>query len=222
MERGAREELVLPLREAFLDALLRGEPVAAELVARDAIDAGLAEDAIDEEVIAPAMRRIGDLWDRGEITVADEHLATEISLRVLALHREAFRVRRRRTAQRVMLAGVEGERHVVGLEMAGGLLAHGGYDVRVLGPDVPTEALGPIVTRHRPHVFGFTVTMDWAADLLPLAIDEVRRAAPSIAVVVGGPGVPDGFHSNDWLAVAPTVAHVVETVDALVRRPSLN
>lgn len=220
--RAGGEELIRPLREAFTDALVRGDAVAAELTVRDAIDAGVDEPSIDDQVVAPALRRIGDMWERGELTVADEHLATHISLRVLALQRETFRVQRRRAAQRVMLAAVEGEQHVVGLEMAGGLLANAGYDVRLLGPDVPCESLGAIVRRHRPDVFGFTVTMHWSGELLALAIDEVRRASPSLCVVVGGAGVPAGVREGDWLALAPQVSRVVETVDALVRRPALN
>ena len=53
--------------------------------------------AIDDEIIAPALWLVGDLWERGDISIADEHLATEISLRVLALAREA---RRRRAGPR--------------------------------------------------------------------------------------------------------------------------
>ena len=88
--------LLPQLEEAFTAALVSGDPRAAERVARDAIDAGLDQGTIDEAVVAPAMRRIGDLWHRGEISVADEHLATDISFRVLALQREAFRVAHRR------------------------------------------------------------------------------------------------------------------------------
>ena len=34
---------------------------------------------------------VGEKWATGEITVADEHLASEIALRVLALQRAARR-----------------------------------------------------------------------------------------------------------------------------------
>jgi hypothetical protein len=55
------------LAAAFTEALLSGDPRAAELVVRDAIDAGLPQGVIDEAVIAPAMREVGDLW----LTVVD-------------------------------------------------------------------------------------------------------------------------------------------------------
>ena len=75
----------------YAAALLSGDEVAAEVAIREAIDAKLTTAQIDDEIIAPALWLVGDLWQRGEISVADEHLATEISLRVLALQREALR-----------------------------------------------------------------------------------------------------------------------------------
>jgi methanogenic corrinoid protein MtbC1 len=210
------------LATAFTEALLSGDPRAAELVVRDAIDAGLPQGVIDEAVIAPAMREVGDLWKRGDITVADEHLATDISYRVLAMQREAFRVAGRRRGKVVMLAAVETEQHVLGLEMAGSLLDEAGFDVRMLGADLPIETLRDLVERYEPAVFGFTVTMETASDLLPLAIEETRRGAPSIRVVVGGQGVPRDLDDTYWLTVVNGVTAVVDVVDALLHRPSLN
>ncbi len=84
------------MRRRYLDTLLLGFENQAERVIREAIEAGVPEGVIDAEVIAPGMRVIGDLWEAGAITVADEHLATQIATRVIALQREAFRAARRR------------------------------------------------------------------------------------------------------------------------------
>lgn len=217
-----RRALVRSLAEAYDQALLAGDPAEAERVARDAIDAGLDEAVIAGQVITPALRRVGDLWERNRITPAEEHLATHISLRVLALQREAFRVARARAGHRVMLAAVEGERHVVGLEMAANLLAHAGFDVRVLGADVPIESLEPIVRRHAPQAFCLSATMAWSAELLPLAVDELQRADPTLAVVLGGPAALEGRPAGPSAPVVGNLAELAETVDALLRRPSLN
>src|SRR4051795_6403598 len=117
-----REHLLSELVRAYASALLTGDEIEAEAVIRDAIEAKLGMATIDEEIIAPALWLVGELWQRGEISVADEHLATEISLRVLALQREARRVQRGRRAQRVMLATPSGEQHVIALRMVGTLL----------------------------------------------------------------------------------------------------
>jgi B12 binding domain len=71
----------------------------AEIAIREATDAGLGTAEIDDAIIAPALWLVGELWERGEISVADEHIATEISIRVLALEREAQRVVEARAEQ---------------------------------------------------------------------------------------------------------------------------
>lgn len=209
-------------REAFLEALLTGDERAAETVAREAMETGLEEAAICEEIITPAMHTVGEMWAGGLITPADEHLATELSLRVLALQREAFRRAGERTSQQVLLAGVEGEQHVVGLAMAANLLRHAGYDVRFLGPDVPVQSLSRIVARRRPHVVALTVTMRDSALLVDLALAEIEHASPGTGVVLGGSGLPETLMESERLALSHTLTDVVEKVGWLIARPSLN
>ena len=210
------------IAEAYRAAVIDGDARAAERVVSEAIDAGMGQAAIDDRIIAPAMHHVGTLWERGELSVAEEHLATEISFRVLALQREAFRVASDRASRQVMLAAVEDEYHVLGLEMAGKLLAEAGFDVRWLGADLPVDTLRALVHRHRPDVFGFTATMPSAHQLLPTAVEEVRRGSRTTSVIVGGQGVPEDLPRPEWLAVVANVSEVVERVDVLLRRPSLN
>ena len=148
----SRESRLREFGRAYAAALLRGDEIAAEQAIREAMDAKLSTPEIDNEIIAPALWLVGDLWERGEISVADEHLATEISLRVLALQREARRVARTRRHHRIMLAAPAGELHIVALRMICNLLRDAGYDVVMLGADVPAEALAASASRHQPHV----------------------------------------------------------------------
>ena len=100
------------LGRAYADALLAADEAAAEIAIREAMEAGLDTAQIDDEIITPALWHVGDLWERGEISVADEHIATEISIRVLALQREAQRVARTRGDYRIVLAAPPGEQRV--------------------------------------------------------------------------------------------------------------
>ena len=135
------EDQLAELSRAYTIALLTGDEVAAEVTIREALDARLTKAEIDDQIIAPALWYVGELWQRGEITIADEHLATEISLRVLALHREVHRLTAHRRRASVMLAAPSGERHIVALEMVADLLRDAGYRVLMLGADVPSGAL---------------------------------------------------------------------------------
>ncbi len=210
------------LSERYGRALLAGDSTAAELVVREAYDEELPYALIHTGVVAPAMQRIGTLWERGEISVAHEHIATQISLRVLALLRELFRVARNRSDHRAMLAGVEGEQHFVALQMSADLLEDAGYDVVMLGPDVPAWALEEIVVEHAPALVAFTVTMAAAAANLGRAVDAATTGTPAAAVIVGGIGRPRRLPAPSGIEFVDSVLDVVEIADSLVRRPELN
>lgn len=221
-DNGTREHLLAELQRLFADALLRGDEATAELVVREAIDADVGEAGIDELIIAPAMRDVGDRWEAGELSIAEEHLATEIVLRVVALQRDAFRVARRRPEAVVLLAAVQGEHHVVGLRMAGSLLVHAGYAVKQLGADVPVSALGIALERHRPAAVGLTATMAPAALDLDASIATVQAVLPEAGVVVGGAGVPMRFLEQPAVRRCQRVPDVVAVVDGLVQRAAMN
>ena len=221
-ERRRRRERVDLLQREYADAVLAGDESAAERVVREAMELGLEQGEIDERLIAPVMRLVGDLWSAGRLTVADEHLATEISIRVLALQREAFRAAARRAAERVLLAAPEGERHVVGLLMTGNLLVQAGYDVRMLGADVPLDDLAAAVARHRPVAVGLTATLPETLALLPDAVARIRALDPHLDVVLGGPATQDLTRPIVGVTLCRHVSDVVPIVDAIVLRAASN
>jgi MerR family transcriptional regulator, light-induced transcriptional regulator len=217
--RGAR---LTGIGRAYVAALLQGDEVAAEVAIREALEAGLSEAEIDDEIIAPALWFVGDLWERGEISVADEHIATEISIRVLALQREAHRLARGRRGRQVMLAAPAGEQHVVALRMIGGLLRDAGYGVVMVGADVPATALAASARRHEPDVICLTATMPGGEDQALIAIHEVQRAWPATGFVLGGRGLTSRSRARPGVEVCRRVSEVVEAVDAVVKRADLN
>jgi methanogenic corrinoid protein MtbC1 len=213
---------LLRLRRTFTQALFAGDANAAERAVSEAMDGGLTAAEIDIELIAPALFLIGDKWAIGEISVADEHLASEIALRVLALQRERRRTQRQRGDRRVLLLAPQGERHVIGLNMASDLLLEAGYDTRLLGADVPLADIAMAAVRHDADVVAFTATMPDSAERLDAAIDYLRSTRPEIEVLLGGGAVSFELAAT-WNAVAcPDVSSVVATVDALVHHAPLN
>ena len=105
------------LAQRFGDVLRVGDGRSAEGVINDALAMGMAPEAIHALVMVPAMVRLGELWECQAITVADEHLATSICQRVLVRLVEALSARRipQGSLPRVLLAGVEGQHHTLGL-----------------------------------------------------------------------------------------------------------
>ena len=220
--RDHRDTVKHRLGRVYAEAILSGDEVAAEVAIREAMEASLTIAEIDDEVIAPALWLVGELWERGEITVADEHLATEICMRVLALQREAMRLELTRATHRILLAAPEGERHVVALGMVGNLLREAGYRVVMLGGDVPQQALAASASRHRPAVICLSATMPGGGDRLLLGMYAAQRAWPDARFVLGGRALTSRVRGRPGVEVCRRVPEAVEAVDALVKRADQN
>jgi len=217
-----RETKLTELGRAYATAILSGDEIAAESVVRDAIDAKLTAAEVDDEIIAPALWLVGELWERGDITVADEHLATEISIRVLALHGEARRTAGARPLHRILLATPSGELHSVALRMAELLLREAGYTVVMLGPDVPPHALAAKARELAPDIVCLSATMPGGGDRILIAMHEISRTCPAMRFVIGGRGITGRVRAQPGIEVCVRVSEVVEAVDALVKRADLN
>ncbi len=218
----ARKAIIDELRRAYCAAVLIGDEIAAEAAIRTALRADLTTAEIDNEIVVPALWLVGDLWQRGEITVADEHLATEISIRVLALQREARRTKSDRPSHRVMLATPAGEAHDVALRMVAGLLREAGYGVVMLGANVPVHELANCARRHQPDVICLSATMPGGADSVLLAIHEIEREWPTAGFLVGGRDISSRLRSRPGISACEDVTQAVEEIDALVKRADLN
>ena len=137
--RRANDDGAGVLARRFGDVLRVGDGAAAERIVDDALAAGMAPAAIQSLVITPAMIRVGELWESRAIGVADEHLASSISQRALIrlFARLSAGPARPRSRERVLLAAVDGQRHVLGLRMVADVLEDAGFDVLDLGESVP-------------------------------------------------------------------------------------
>ena len=122
----------------------------------------------------------------------------------------------------MLLLAPEGEWHVIGLQMAADLLLAAGYDIRMLGADVPIEEIGPAAVRYGVDVVCFTATMPDAAERVDAAIDHLRAARPDLGFVLGGAAVTFELAATWGASRCPDVSTTVSCVDALVQHAAHN
>jgi MerR family transcriptional regulator, light-induced transcriptional regulator len=175
----------------YLEALRAADVAGAFRVASSALGEGMTVPQLYQRVIAPAMHQVGELWEKGALTVADEHLATALTHRVLAALRpppeaDADREGGIAAKERVMLATVEGEQHALGLRMAADVLEDAGFQMIYLGADVPTDALMQAISSLSPDLLGLGVTMPDLAPRQQEVAEAARKAHPRLGLLVGG------------------------------------
>jgi len=121
---------------------LSGEIVAATercdvLGLTAAVDQALLLDSVEHafaKVFAPALVEIGERWSRGELTVAQEHLA---SASIRSALQRLLADGRGNVRGVAVLACAPGELHELGLLMLAVLLHGDGWQIAYLGPDTP-------------------------------------------------------------------------------------
>ncbi|HEX8290937.1 MAG TPA: B12-binding domain-containing protein, partial [Pyrinomonadaceae bacterium] len=124
----------------FFEAARRGRAGEATALLLEAHMLGAGLDTVFDEVVAPSMRRVGDLWHGAEMSVADEHLATCTATRAV----ESLAASTRRAGAKAGMAvccAAEEEMHTLPVLCAQALLEGAGWEVRNLGGHTPFFAL---------------------------------------------------------------------------------
>lgn len=173
------------LRERFITAQLAGDRrEAVRLVVDDGLHQGAPIDALQDLVIGAAQRELGEKWERREITVAQEHMATAIAQLTLAALFERAPTSPR-LGKKLLIACVEGELHDVPARLVADVLDLAGFDTRYLGASVPHTQLVGAALAERPDAIGLSVTTSSNLSALRTAVARLRDAgAPP--VFIGG------------------------------------
>ena len=141
-----------------------------------------------EDVYMPVLREVGDAWERGDITVAQEHFATAFCREMLfqMFHNLGAGPE---SGMSVTCAGPPGEQHEIGLLAIAIRLALRGMRVTWLGTEMPFEDLCAFLARHPPKLLCLTVMHRAHAPEVSAYARQVRACAhPDTVVAVGGPG----------------------------------
>lgn len=183
---GVQATAILSMRTAYLTALRDGAEDRAADVVVQARAAGLDATGIYVDVFQPALTSIGELWQRNEILVAEEHRATAITRALMAELAPHFRPPLNPHGRRVLLTCVAGETHDVGLQMVADVFRHDGWDVLLYGANMPTDDLMTVLARQDVALLGLSVTTSYTLLTLQHVIRTVRARQLPVTVAVGG------------------------------------
>jgi methanogenic corrinoid protein MtbC1/DNA-binding XRE family transcriptional regulator len=157
--RAERKDNLHGCQVEYARALAEGDAQTSHLVVEDLLTRRCSLGEIYSQVITPSLASIGDLWCKNDISVAEEHLATQLVLTHLDRLSSRFAWRDRLSSYRLLVGCVEGERHWLGSRMFADLCASHGWSAEFLGPDVPGGALIDIVRKRGPQVVALSATM---------------------------------------------------------------
>ncbi len=176
------------IRERIVAAAMAADPAQLDDQIRRAMILGSAASIFDR-VFAPALREIGDAWHRGDLSVGQEHMATQaISAATHSLLRLVQPASSPRTA---VLACFEHEIHELPLMGVTFHLAAWGYRCIFLGARTPPDALAAVVAKIKPDLVGLSCTITPNADAIDRIVAGYADAVGDAGWAVGGAGALD-------------------------------
>jgi excisionase family DNA binding protein len=194
--------------DLLYDVLVAGhaEEAAAILVSLHMGGVGVA--LLADEVLCPAMRRVGDLWHQGELSVAQEHVATRAALEALHALRASLHAREAHGRQAVCCAAEE-DFHELPVQVAALTLEANGWEVVNLGTSTPFYALAEAIGRFAPSIVCVASTILEGLDRAAREYADARKAAARVGarMVLGGAGFagedvrrrfPAELHAEDF------------------------
>lgn len=169
--------------EEYLAAVAVGDRIGALEVVRRRQHDGASPLEVMTEVVAPAQRRVGELWATDTWSVAQEHAATAVSEAVLGLLGAQIPAPRD-TAAPVVVSCVEQEWHALPALLVAEHLRSYGLPVSYLGANASADHLVRHVHEVAPRAVALSCSLSASLPRVRRQVEAVR--ATGTPVVVGG------------------------------------
>jgi excisionase family DNA binding protein len=175
--------------ERFFEALAGGDEDSATSILLKMYLDKIPLKRILDETFSGAMHRVGQLWHGGEMSVADEHLASRTAIRSLEALGHLLRPDET-NGRTAICSAVEEELHDIPVLCVQILLESEGWTVRNFGANTPLFALALAIEKHCPDLVCLSSSVNVALDRNVRDYPQVREAASGCGarVALGGEG----------------------------------
>ncbi|PKM68030.1 MAG: hypothetical protein CVU95_05125 [Firmicutes bacterium HGW-Firmicutes-2] len=142
---------------------------------------------IYEEILQQVMVEIGEMWERGEISVAVEHFATQVVLKIISMM-STIPQEVSKGKYRVLCMSLNSEPHTVGMKMISECFSLLGITSYYIGTSVPTDSVIRMLRNKKVDILALSATMSYHLDGMKNLIEVIKKdpGLKSLKIIVGG------------------------------------
>jgi DNA-binding transcriptional MerR regulator len=204
-------EIATPTAKDELAAALASFDDGGAHAVFDTVLARLSIDALLRDVVVPYLHELGERWERGEVSIAQEHFAsTLLRGRLLGLARGWGRG----IGPVAVLACAPGEQHDLGLLAFGLALRARGWRIVYLGTDTPIPSVADAARSCSPAAVVIS-----AVDprVFRRHAEELQQLALDTRLCLGGAGAAKARLDADLLQLTGDPVHEAEQLTQLAQ-----
>ncbi len=196
---------VARLKVAFIECLLSGKDDRTNVLVNAMLESRISLEIIYTKVFQLALNEIGRLYLLGSVDEAQEHLASEITERMMSRVSQ-FYSPVQRSHYRAVLGCVADNWHVIGLRMISDSLRTTGWETLFLGANVPTQSFSKMAETMRPHLVVIACSMAEQLEELETLVYGLRKAQEldvglRFRIIVGGSFINSAADKLSYLPV---------------------
>jgi 5-methyltetrahydrofolate--homocysteine methyltransferase len=184
------------IRKQIHDAIVAGDSQEIREAVKQALEAGEAPLPLINEVLNPALKDVGDRFDRGDYFLPELILAAEAMQAAVDVLQPQLEARKEQIQSpgRVLMATVQGDIHDIGKNIVTALLRANGFTVLDLGKDVSAAEIMAKAEEFKADIIGLSAllstTLPYCRDTLRLLEEKGLRQKYHV-FIGGGAATPD-------------------------------
>ena len=172
-----------------------GDEAEAWRLSQNALASAFTPEQLYLDALAPAMRSVGDQWEAGRISIAEEHRASALASRLVG-RLGPFFTRRGPSRGLIVLGTPTGDRHGLATALLADPLRGRGFTVADLGADTPAASFAEIVTNEeQTTAVGIAVSVAVDDHVVSETIHAIHSAR-EVPVLLGGRAITDAAHAT--------------------------
>ena len=152
-----KEKILEKMRDEFYFNSIKGDSDKVFEIFENFVKSSTTERFFDE-VLRPSMERIGDQWEKGKISIASEHVASNIAVNLVKGISSGSQ--ENKPKGKILICTPNGEEHNLGCNVLESFLKRKKYQVYNLSPSQPTESILQFIRENSPDLVLVSITLE--------------------------------------------------------------
>ncbi|MFB5619841.1 MAG: B12-binding domain-containing protein [Nitrosopumilus sp.] len=136
-----------------------------------------------DRILKPVMYDIGEHWEKGKISIATEHVASNIAQTLVKIIMD--RVPKNTNKKKILICVPQGEEHHLGCDVLETYLSIKGFQVYNIGTSIPTESIINFIQNNKPNTVLVSITLDENIRAGQRLVKKINENT-NVSILVGG------------------------------------
>ncbi len=180
--------------ERLFQAVIEGEKEETKKLTEELIEEGRAPLDVLEEILSPALKKVGELYEQKIYFLPQLILSAEAMESASEIIEKNLKVEgKAKKKAKIVIATVKGDLHDIGKNIVALVLRNYGYDVIDLGKNVPSKEIVETALKEKAEFIGLSALMTTTMEEMGVVISLKNKIIPDTKVFIGGAAVSPSF-----------------------------